>query len=1116
MQALPSLSFKPVVSTAFFIFLLAVIFAAGFLCFPVAAQQSASAGLPAPHPLITQALDESRVKVLKGNTHPLARREFDLGTAPATLPMERMLLVLKRSPEQESSLRKLLDDQQDKQSPHYHKWLTPEQFGARFGPSDADMQTIMSWLQSHGFQVGTTKGRTVLEFSGSASQVQAAFHTSIHKYIVNGQQHWANASDPSIPAALVPAVAGIDSLHNFGRKRMSHFAGVARREKATGKITIPQREFTFPVSTNGCNAQDNNCYVVGPYDFATIYGVVPLWNSGIDGTGQRIGIVQDSNINVADVQAFRAMFNLPSNDPNVIVDGADPGILNAGQFGGETEADLDVEWSGAVAKGATIDLVVSADTDTTAGIDLSAFHIIENNNDSIMSTSFGECEAFLGSAGNQFFNALWEQAASQGISVFVSSGDEDSASCDRFQGLPPQPAIDGLAVSGIASTPFNVAVGGTDFQDVFNPTTYWNVTNDINQASAMHYIPETAWNDSCTNALFAEVQGGSASAEANCNNANFSSFVAAIGGSGGASNCSDSTNDGISITCISGYAKPTWQTGNGVPNDGVRDLPDVSLFASDGFEGNFYIFCQGDITPAGTCDLNAPYADFGGVGGTSASAPALAGIMALVNQATNSRQGNPNYVFYKLASQVPSAFNDVTAGTNRVPCQTGSLDCTTAISGDSIGIIKGYDAGSGYDLATGLGSVNANTLVTNWNSVVFTPTTTTLILNNGNPINSVMHGSLIPVQVNVTPTTGSGTVHGNVSLIDVETNQSIMVISLADGLLPVSTGTNQLPGGTTYHVIAHYSGDGTFAPSDSTPSSVLLITPEPSTTTVTMTGYDASGFPTSSPFAFGTMVFVHASVIGQSGTGFPSGMVTFSDTGTLPGQIAGLTPPIANPVALNSMGTTTMGAGIMNFDAGNHSISASYGGDNSFTLSTSTTPVVLSISPGFVAVSSPSNITISTPGGSGSTTIGILTSTNFGQVSFSCVGLPAEATCTSSPVMGGGPNTVVNGTITVTTTAAHTTMRQPNHRSYYVAAMIGGLPLAGIVLLATPKRRRYGVMFMLTMLGLLLTFPGCGGGGGTTSHHTQDPGTPTGNYAITLTATGGSSSIQDTFILTVQ
>ncbi len=400
------------------------------------------------------------------------------------------------SPQQESALKKLLDDQQDRRSPNYHKWLTPGHFGQKFGPSDADIQTITAWLQSHGFQVSPTKGRTVMEFSGSASQVKETLHTAIHKYVVNGEQHWANASDPQIPAALTPAVSGIDSLHNFGRKPMSRFFGVVSREKATGKITIPQPQFTFPVSAqNPCNAQDTNCYVVGPYDFAAIYNVAPLWNMGIDGTGQGIAIVQNSNINIADAQGFRSMFGLLPNDPNIIVDGADPGVLGPGQFGSESEADLDVEWSGAVAKGAKIDLVVSADTDSTAGIDLSARYIIENNLDGIMSESFGLCEAFLGAAGNQFYNSLWEQAAAQGISVFVSSGDQGSAGCDFFQGNAPQAAANGLAVSGIASTPFNVAVGGTDFNDLLNPEGYWRLTNDVNQASAIGYIPETTWND---------------------------------------------------------------------------------------------------------------------------------------------------------------------------------------------------------------------------------------------------------------------------------------------------------------------------------------------------------------------------------------------------------------------------------------------------------------------------------------------------------------------------------------------------------------------------------------------------------------------------------------------
>lgn len=1083
-----------------------------------------------PQPLITQAVNETQLTVFKGNTHPLARPQFDLGTAPATLPMQRMLLVLKRSPAQEAALRKLLDDQQDKHSPSYHKWLTPSQYGKQFGPTDSDMQTITAWLQSYGFQVGTTKGRTVLEFSGSASQVQQAFHTAIHKYVVNGEQHWANSSDPSIPTALTPAVAGIDSFHNFGRKRMSSFFGVVRKEKDTGKITVEHRELTFPSPQNPCNAQDTNCYVVGPYDFATIYSVLPLWNTGVDGTGQRIGIVQNSNINIADAQAFRTMFTLPANDPNIILDGPDPGALNPGQFGGESEADLDVEWSGAVAKGAAIDLVVSADTDTTAGIDLSATYIIENNVDPIMSESFGECEAFLTTGGNQFYNAIWEQAASQGISVFVSSGDEGSASCDRFQGSVPQPAVDGLAVSGIASTPFNVAVGGTDFQDVFNPQTYWTVSNNANQASALGYIPETTWNDSCTNALFADIQGGSTNAESNCNNSTFASAVIASGGSGGASNCEISTiNSDNSITCNAGYPKPSWQSGViGTQSDTVRDIPDVSLFASNGFEGNFYVFCQGDITLSGSCDLNAPYADFGGVGGTSASSPAMAGIMALVNQQMGSRQGNPNYVLYRLATLAPAAFNDVTAGTIRVPCQTGSLDCTTTTGTDAIGIINGFDAGPGFDLATGLGSVNAFTLVTDWNLATFTGSATTLVLNGSNAVN-VMHGTAVPVQVSVVPTSGTGTPTGDVVLFTGSgAGTSTLDLFNLTGGLTTAASTSALPGGTSYSVWAHYSGDTTFAPSDSNKVSVT-VSAEASMTTMSVQGFDQNGNLLSSPFPFGSVVFARADVASKTqGSAVcqslpcPTGLVTFVPIGgTFPSRILGLTTTIANPVSLNSNGNAAIGSGIINFDAGNYNISASYAGDPSFGASASAQPAVFAIQPGFIAVSGLANVTIASPGGSGTTTVGFIASTGLATpVSFTCSGLPSESTCSGSGT-GQGPSTIVNANITVTTTAPHTTMLQPNQRPYYFALIFGGgIPLAGIFLLAAPRRRRWSALLGLLVIAMLVTLPACGGGSKsttTTPPPVQDPGTPAGTYNVTVTATGGTLSQQvGTFTLTLQ
>lgn len=669
-------------------------------------------GMTTTRPLITQPIDEARLTTLRGNTHPLARPEFDLGTAPASLPMQRMLLVLKRSPEQESALKKLLDDQQDKSSPNYHKWLTPEQFGQQYGPTDADIQTVTSWLQSHGFEVGTTKGRTVLEFSGSASQVQEAFHTTIHKYLVNGEQHWANSSDPQIPTALAGAVAGIDSLHNFLRKAMNSLVGTYSEE--TKQLTSAEPNFTFSCG-NG-----QVCYGVVPYDFAAIYDVLPLWNAGIDGTGQTIAIVGRTNINQSDATTFWSLFGLtvPQNKLTVTLNGPDPGINSD-----EGEADIDIQWSGAVAPKAAINFVTSQSTNTTDGVDLSAVYIVENNLAPVMSESYGACELGLGTAGNQFFSTLWAQAAAEGISVFVSSGDNGSAGCD----YPGGPAQYGLNVSGIASTAFNAAVGGTDFNQYKKESTYWNSTNNATtQQSAKGYIPETTWNDSCTNALAVTLGYGS-NAEQACNNPQMiqAGGLNSIAGSGGPSSCVVNTQ-GVVGSCTSGYAKPSWQTGTGTQTDQLRDLPDISLFASNGFLGSFYVVCQQDQT-FGVCNLN----NFAGYGGTSVASPAFAGIMALVNQKMASPQGVPGFALYKLVSKQANAFHDIPSGsTIGPPCYTGSPNCKTNTPGDSYGILTGYSTATGYDLATGLGSVDAANLVNNWNKATFTATAATLTLNN--------------------------------------------------------------------------------------------------------------------------------------------------------------------------------------------------------------------------------------------------------------------------------------------------------------------------------------------------------------------------------------------------
>ena len=990
--------------------------------------------------------------MLKGNTHPLARPEFDLGTASATLPMQRMLLVLKRSPEQESALRQLLDNQQDKSSPSYHKWLTPEDYGKQFGPTDTDLQTITAWLQSHGFQTGATKGRTVLEFSGSASQVQEAFHTTIHKYLVNGEQHWANASDPQIPTALTPAIAGVASLNNFPRKAMNIPLGKFHRDKATGRLKPAKPEYTFPLGCVEDNFENGFCfYGVGPYDFATIYNVLPLWNANINGTGQTIAIVGESNINSQDVADFRTLFGLPAqtiangNPLNVILNGPDPGIQ-----GDESEADIDVTWSGAVAPNATIDFVVSESTETTSGVDLSAVYIIENNLAPVMSESYGECELGIGTTGNQFYSTLWQQASAQGITVFISAGDGGAAGCDNFDAAPPYAAKFGLQVSGYASTPYNVAVGGTDFNDLNNPSTYWSTNNNsTTQASALSYIPEMPWNDSCTNPLFGPSLGYSSSAEANCNNPYLdgangqADVIDTVGGSGGASNCTTPTGSSPS-NCAGGYSKPSWQTGTGVPPDGKRDLPDVSLFASNGFVNSAYIICQSDQTNGG-CNLQSE--EFLLFGGTSVSSPAFAGIMALVNQQTESRQGNANYVFYKLAakdtlsscnsSSSPAStciFNDITYGTNAVPCVAGSPNCTTS-AGDKYGVLTGYNAGTGYDQATGLGSVNANNLVTQWSSVTTLPSTTTL--NSLTPT-TITHGQPVNFSVTVKPQTGAGTPTGEISLQGGSggTTPASTAVNLSNG---TASGTTDLLPGGTYSVTAHYPGDATYAASDSTPISVT-VNKENSQPQVFLVTFDSNGNlmnGNTNTAAYGSLYVLRVNVENSAGamctpvstsnaTACPSGTVTMTNNGALLD---------AGTYTLNSYGYFEDFT--VQLPGGTNSVKAAYAGDNSFNASSVTnaitiTPAATTTSQPYVyggaavgqsvGISTYVNTTVTTPAPAPS-----------GTVTFYANGTALKGTVSYSPSPGGpGHSAYTFASLTSDTTAF------PAPGSYAITATYNG------------------------------------------------------------------------------
>jgi len=977
----------------------------GTLLCPWAAGQEVARPAPgALHLLITQAVDESQQTVLKGNTHPLARPEFDMGTASPNLPMERMLLVLKRSPGQEFALRQLLDDQQDKASPSYHQWLTPEEYGQQFGPTDADMQTIVMWLQSHGFQVGTTNGRSVLEFSGSASQVQEAFHTTIHSYLVNGEQHWANASDPSIPAALAPAVAGIDSLHNFPRKAANLFAG---RYSEKGKsLTAPAPQFNMACGSG------QTCYAVSPYDFATIYDVLPLWTAtpAIDGTGQTIAVVGRTDINPSDPTTFWTLFGLsvPANKLNIIYNGDHPAITSD-----EGEADIDIQWSGAVAPQATIDFVTSQSTETTDGVDLSAVDVVENNLAPVLSESYGECELGLGTAGNQFYYALWEQAAAQGISVFVSTGDNGAAGCDN----PAGPAQYGLNVNGLASTPFNAAIGGTDFNQYNNWSTYWNSTNDpTTQESAKGYIPETTWDDSCTNPLSITLGFGS-TAEQACNNPQMyaDGGVNSIGGSGGASNCAVNTQ-GVLGSCTQSYPKPSWQNASGVPADSKRDLPDVSLFASNGFVGSMYVICQQDET-FNVCNLT----NLAAYGGTSVASPAFAGIMALVNQKMGTPQGVPGFALYKLSAKQASAFHDVPSGsTIAMPCVSGTPNCTTNTGGDQYGILSGYNTGTGYDLATGLGTVDAANLVNNWSKATFTPSSTTLKLNNNTPV-KITHGASVPVAIDVTPTAGTGGASLLVSnQAGTTIGEPIDGFTLTNGATSSSAATNRLPGGSNYYVVAHYFGDGTYGGSYSTPIAVT-VNPENSQQSIFLVTLDGSGNVVNghtNTAQYGSQYLLRVNVenaAGQVCSPFGAAGTTACPTGTV--NLANNGSPLTPATyTLNDFGYIEDST--VQLPGGSDSVTAAYSGDTSFNASTATAPITITqaytqMTPPNVygaVVGQPATISVMV---APYNTLGAAPS---GTVTFSANGSPLSGTVTYSSAGPPFPN--LGATLTYTFTAS--------------------------------------------------------------------------------------------------
>ena len=609
--------------------------------------------LPAQQNRIVGSVDRLRSRALRGNVHPSARLQYDAGPLDPSLRLDHVMLMFKRSGAQQASLDQLLSEQQTPSSPSYHKWISPEQFADRFGISPNDSAKISAWLQSEGLAVDEiSRGRNWVEFSGTVGQIQAALHTNLRRYRINSELHFANSDELSVPSAIEPLVEGVLGLDDF-------------------RATAPQGSAVpFFTSTSGSHS-------LAPDDFATIYNLNPLYNSGYDGSGQSIVVAGQSAVDLADIQLFRSIYNLPKNDPQLLLV---PGSVDPGKNSAQSEGDLDLEWAGAVARNARIIYVYSSNVMT-----MSVPYAINQNLAPIITYSFGNCEQHRSASSIASIRGLAQQANAQGITWVAASGDSGAANCDPAFQPSFASASQGLSVSFPASLPEVTGVGGTQFNT--GNVTYWNFFNSNNLASALSYIPETSWNGSGPSGLSA-------------------------------------TGGGLSVD----FARPSWQNGAGVSGVNRRAVPDISMSAGGGGVGYRAIM-------GGQSFLFL---------GTSTGTPSFAGILALVNQyqlangvQTQSGQGNINPNLYSLAQTTPGIFHDITTGSNIVACVVGTLDCSTGSFG--------YSAGPGYDMVTGLGSVDgynlALHLATQWSTPAIALLNPSSVIAGGGTFTLAVNGS---------------------------------------------------------------------------------------------------------------------------------------------------------------------------------------------------------------------------------------------------------------------------------------------------------------------------------------------------------------------------------------
>ncbi|SFS18539.1 Ig-like domain (group 3) [Granulicella pectinivorans] len=888
---------------------------------------------------ITASLATESNTSLEGTVSPRARLAADLGAADPKLALTGMTLRFNLTDAQQAALTELLLEQQQPASANYHKWLTPEQFADQFGLSTSDIAKVTAWLSSQGFTVtGTARSRTFVTFSGTAAQVEQAFGTSIHSLSLDGEKHFANLSNPVLPTALAGVVSGITGLNDF--KLVSR---VKTRTVAAPAADALHPQFTSSISGNT---------FVAPGDFYTIYDVNPLLSNNVNGSGITIAVMGQTDISLSDVAAFRTASGLIANVPTVQLYGTDPGTSTNDL----TEAQLDVEWSGAAAPSASILYVNSTDV-----IGTSLTQAIDHNLAPIMTVSYGNCESAWGTASLQSYNLLFQQANAQGITIMGPAGDSGAADCD----YQVASATQGLAVDFPASSPYVTAVGGTMFNE--GSGSYWAAANNSTyngSESAISYIPEAVWNESSSSGL-------------------------AAGGGG-----------------ISAYfAKPSWQV-TGLANDFSRDVPDLALDAAASHDG--YLICS-----AGSCTNGFRNAsnNLNVVGGTSVATPNFAGLMALVVQKTGGRVGNANPTIYALANSTyyNSVFHDVTTGTNAVPCTAGSTGCP---SGGTIG----YTASTGYDLATGWGSVDAYNMVNDWKLV-----------------------------------TALGTSAGQT--------------------LSTTTVTASAPGATQG-------------------------------TAITITAAVASGVSTPTTTPTGTAQLLVDGTASGSAVALVSGSASFSLT------------------------TTSLAAGV-------HTIAVAYSGDTTYASSKGSVSVDITSasSADFSLTGAASTLTIKA-GSSSTVTYTLKSLNNFaGSVTMSATG---PSTLNASGGFSVSPVTLTAGSTgtTVFTLQAYVSNATSSTANFKVGAnhtttppwvvASGGMALASMLLIIVPGRRRRklsrtaGIFCALLLSITAIGISGCGGSSGLSSVAGTTTNSTPGTYAITITATSGSTSHVTTLTLVVQ